>query len=146
MRRALRSQRRGHALAAVQLRARRAAHASRDGGINRVSVSDLGFLAGMGEKLGHYVYALVDARGGIFYVGKGKGDRVYQHAVQARVVGDERPEELKLNTIKRIHRRGEAVGIEIVRHGLTDKEAFEVEAAVMDILRLTGHCPAPRSR
>jgi hypothetical protein len=104
-----------------------------------VSVSDLGFLAGMGEKLGYYVYALADPDGGIFYVGKGKGDRVYQHAVQARTVGDEKPEELKLNTIKRIHRRGQAVGIEIVRHGLTDKEAFEVEAAVMDMLRLTGH-------
>jgi hypothetical protein len=29
--------------------------------------------------------------------------------------------------------------VEIIRHDLTDKEAFEVEGAVMDVLRLTGH-------
>jgi hypothetical protein len=104
-----------------------------------MSAPDLRFLAGMGEKLGYYVYALKDPAGGIFYVGKGKGNRVYQHAVQALAVGGEKPDQLKLNTIKRIHRRGQAVGIEIVRHGLTDKEAFEVEAGLMDALRLTGH-------
>jgi hypothetical protein len=93
----------------------------------------------MAEKLGYYVYALKDPEGGIFYVGKGKGNRVYQHAIAALVVGGESPEELKLNVIKRIQRRGHAVGIEIVRHSLTSKEAFEVEGAVMDILHLTGH-------
>ena len=104
-----------------------------------MSATDLGFLKGMGEKLGYYVYALREPGGGIFYVGKGKGNRVYQHAVQAKVVGRENPDALKLNTIKRIHRQGQAVGIEILRHGLTDREAFEVEAGVMDMLRLTGH-------
>lgn len=104
-----------------------------------MSTSDLGFLKGMGEKLGYYVYALREPGGGIFYVGKGKGDRVYQHAVQAKAVGNEKPEALKLNTIKRIHNRGQAVGIEIVRHGLTSDEAYEVEAGLMDMLRLTGH-------
>ena len=104
-----------------------------------MSSKDLRFLAGMGEKLGYYVYALVDPRGGIFYVGKGKGDRVYQHAAAALSVKDESAAELKLNTIRSIHRRSQAVGVEIIRHGLVEKEAFEVEGAVMDVLRLTGH-------
>lgn len=104
-----------------------------------MSATDLGFLKGMGEKLGYYVYALREPGGGIFYVGKGKGNRVYQHAVEARAVGNKKPEALKLNTIKRIHKRGQAVGIDIVRHGLTSEEAYVVEAAVMDMLRLTGH-------
>jgi hypothetical protein len=104
-----------------------------------MSEQSYGFLAGMTEKLGYYVYALVDPQGGIFYVGKGKGDRVYQHATAAIAVDGERPGELKLNTIRGIHRRKQAVGVEIIRHGLTEKEAFEVEGAVIDVLRMTGH-------
>jgi uncharacterized protein len=104
-----------------------------------MSAPDLGFLKGMSEKLGYYVYALRDPKGGIFYVGKGKGNRVYQHAVEARVVAGERAGQLKLNTIKGIHEQGRAVGIEIIRHNLSEQEAFKVEGAVMDTLRLTGH-------
>lgn len=107
-----------------------------------MTANDLGFLAGMGEKLGYYVYALRDPAGGIFYVGKGKGDRVYQHvaaAAAALVVGGAKPEELKLNTINRIQKRGERVGVEIIRHGMSETEALEVEAAAFDLLRLTGH-------
>ncbi|AHI27618.1 hypothetical protein H845_3717 (plasmid) [Komagataeibacter xylinus E25] len=38
------------------------------------------------EQIGYYVYRLVDPRNGeTFYVGKGKGNRVFQHAVGARV-------------------------------------------------------------
>jgi hypothetical protein len=45
---------------------------------------------GVAEKLGYYVYALRDPTrsGAIFYVGKGQGDRVYQHA-SGREVGVE---------------------------------------------------------
>lgn len=105
-----------------------------------MSAMELGFLAGIGEKLRYYVYALVDPRDGtIFYVGKGKGDRVFQHAAAARAVDGEKPGELKLNRIREIHQGGDAVVVEIIRHGLDEDEAFEVEAAVIDVLRLTGH-------
>jgi hypothetical protein len=104
-----------------------------------MSTHDLSFLSGMSEKLGYYVYALRDPEGGIFYVGKGKGNRVYQHAAAALSVDGEASSELKLNTIKRIHKRGQVVGVEIIRHGLKENEALEVEAAAFDLLRLTGH-------
>ena len=36
------------------------------------------------ESLGNYVYRLIDPRNGeTFYVGKGKGNRVFQHAAGA---------------------------------------------------------------
>jgi len=100
----------------------------------------LAFLPGVSEHLGYYVYALIDPRDNtIFYVGKGKGDRVYQHARYAKKVdrGESRAE-LKLGRIQDIHRAGLDVRVEIVRHGLTEEVAFEVEAAVMDALEISG--------
>ena len=101
----------------------------------------LSFLPGIAERLGYYVYALRDPtrEGELFYVGKGKGDRVYQHAAQALAVDpDEGEVGLKLARIRSIHDAGQEVGVEIIRHGLTEGVAFEVEAAVSDALRLAG--------
>jgi len=97
----------------------------------------LRFWSGIAEKLDYYVYALRDPRAerGIFYVGKGKGDRVYQHAREALKVDGESSQSLKLNTINEIRAQGLQVGVEIIRHKLTEPEAFEVEAAVIDTLR-----------
>lgn len=40
-----------------------------------------GFPSGVSEKIGNYVYRLIDPRNGeTFYVGKGKGNRVFAHA------------------------------------------------------------------
>lgn len=99
------------------------------------------WLPGVAERLGYYVYALSDPRDGqVFYVGKGKGDRVFQHAVHARKVSDSEPTGvLKLDTIRAIHSAGDRVGVELIRHGLPDEAtAFEVEAAVIDALVLVG--------
>lgn len=84
------------------------------------------------EALQYYVYALVDPRDNrIFYVGKGVGNRVYQHA-RAAVVDDS--QSLKLSTIRDIMKLGKDVKHYILRHNMTEKEAFLVESAIIDLL------------
>jgi hypothetical protein len=79
----------------------------------------LAFLPGVAERLGFYVYALRDPRiGQVFYVGKGVGDRVYQHARNAKASG-ESAKGAKLATIREVHNAGLEVGVEIIRPGST---------------------------
>lgn len=100
---------------------------------------ELGFLRGMAENLEHYVYALADPRTRkIFYVGKRKGDRVYQHAAAALKLAGESAEESKLGTIQAIQQAGLSPVVHILRHRMTDEVAREVEAAVIDAMRLVG--------
>jgi len=82
------------------------------------------------EKLGYYVYFLIDPETKqVFYIGKGVGNRVFAHANAA--ISNPTPSE-KLDRIREIHDRGLSVEHVIHRHGLTEKEAFEVEAALID--------------
>lgn len=82
------------------------------------------------EQLKTYVYRLLDPRTGeTFYVGKGKGNRVFAHA-RAEIEGDELSEKLK--RIREIRNAGLEVSHVIHRHGLDDETAFEIEAALMD--------------
>lgn len=84
------------------------------------------------EALGYYVYALVDPRDNrIFYIGKGCGDRVFQHAEDALI---EDNESLKLSTIRDIRNKGLDVAYYILRHNLTEKEAYLVESSLIDLL------------
>lgn len=84
------------------------------------------------EGLRCYVYVLVDPRDNrIFYVGKGTGNRVYQHA-QAALVDD--CQSLKLSTIREIKGLGLDVKYYIIRHNLTEQEAYLVESAIIDLL------------
>jgi hypothetical protein len=105
-----------------------------------VARDPLSFLPGVAEKLGRYVCALRDPRSGaVFYVGNGKGERVYQHAKHARKIAGETGKLLKLDTIREIHGAGLEVGVEIIRHRIPSGEvAYEVEAAVIDTLALAG--------
>lgn len=86
------------------------------------------------EKLGYYVYFLIDPTttpNQVFYVGKGTGNRIFAHinvAISSPTEND------KLDRIRSIHSQGKQVIHSIVRHGLTENEAFEVEAALIDYI------------
>lgn len=83
------------------------------------------------EKLGYYVYALIDPRNRkVFYVGKGKGNRIYAHVLASEAI--ETKEVEKIKTIRAIRAAGKEVQHVVIRHGLTENEAFAVEAAMID--------------
>src|SRR5207302_11488149 len=85
------------------------------------------------EKLQHYVYRLIDPRNGeTFYVGKGVGNRVFEHARGERGLSEDAELSEKLTRIRRIRRDGFEVAHVIHRHGLGQETAFEVEAALID--------------
>lgn len=93
------------------------------------------------EQLQYYVYRLIDPRTGqTFYVGKGKGNRIYAHINdalksfdgQSYESNDEDEISEKIKQIREIKAAGLEVIHVIQRYGLTEKEAFEVEAAHID--------------
>jgi hypothetical protein len=90
------------------------------------------------EKIGWYVYALRNPLDGrVFYIGKGTGNRVLQHAKDAKAATNESVVSQKLDVIKSIHAAGKEVDAFLLRYQLkSEKEAYEVESAVIDTLRL----------
>jgi hypothetical protein len=92
------------------------------------------FSAFVSERLGHYVYRLIDPRNGdTFYVGRGQGDRIFAHVAESALPnsGEEQPD-LKLNKIRLIKLAGFSVQHVVHRHGLNESQAREVEAALID--------------
>ena len=78
----------------------------------------------------HYVYRLIDPRNGeTFYVGRGIGNRVFDHA-QGEIQEDSLSE--KMARIREIHLAGFNVDHVIHRHGMNLPTAKEVEAALID--------------
>lgn len=84
------------------------------------------------ERLGFYVYLLIDpSTNKVFYVGKGIGNRIFDHinrAIASPLESD------RLDKIRSIQTEGLQVKHSIIRHGLTEKEAFEVEASLIDFI------------
>ena len=94
------------------------------------------------KQLGYYVYRLIDPRTGLtFYVGKGKGNRVFAHANDAlknyegqkyiiKDVDDD--ESAKIKQIRSIRNSGLDVIMVIHRYGMDEQTAYEVESALID--------------
>jgi len=96
------------------------------------------------EKLDYYVYFLQDPiTDEVFYVGKGTGNRIFDH-IECAIETNDKTE--KLETIRDILESGNKVKHFILRHGLTEQIAFEIEAALIDFVGMknlanlqTGH-------
>lgn len=85
------------------------------------------------EKLKTYVYLLVDPRTEKpFYVGKGKGNRINHHLLRA--LEWDLNEKAKIKTIRDIQGAGREVGLVILRHGLSEEVALEIETAMIDFI------------
>ena len=88
------------------------------------------------EKLKFYVYCLIDPRDEKpFYIGKGKENRVFEHArssIKNELNSD------KLDKIREIRSNGLKVKHIIIRHGLSEDEAFKVESSLIDFMRHFG--------
>lgn len=85
------------------------------------------------KELKSYVYRLIDPRNGeTFYVGKGQGNRVFQHLKGA--LSSEESDDIsdKIKTIREINAAGLNVIHVIHRHGMDETLASEVEAALID--------------
>lgn len=92
----------------------------------------LRFSVAVSEELKSYVYRLIDPRNGeTFYVGKGKGNRVFDHVECLDSANFDKMND-KLKTIQDIKNAGLEVIHVIHRHGLSDEGARQVEAALID--------------
>lgn len=94
------------------------------------------FPAAIIEKINYYIYCLVDPRNqNIFYVGKGVGNRVFQHA-QGALSGKSHENE-KISLINEIHKNGLEPLYYILRHNIKNEEqALEYEALAIDLLSI----------
>lgn len=79
----------------------------------------------------YYVYGLIDPRSKqIFYIGKGAGNRVFEHEKES--ISSPDSEKLKLKTIAEIKAEGLDVEKIIINCNLTEEEAFVAEAALIN--------------
>jgi hypothetical protein len=86
------------------------------------------------QELKYYVYFLKDPLERLpFYIGKGINNRVFAH-LNCAIENEEKSE--KLDKIREIIQRENDNIVEhiIIRHGLTEKEAYLIEASMIDFL------------
>ncbi|MEI8202911.1 MAG: hypothetical protein WCH34_07865 [Bacteroidota bacterium] len=83
------------------------------------------------QELRYYVYMLVDPNDNKpFYVGKGLDNRVFDHLSCA--LTDIDSTNAKYEKIREINKNGQTVNHIITRHGLTEHEAYQIEATLID--------------
>ena len=95
------------------------------------------FPAGVAEKLRHYVYTLHDPRhtqnDAPFYIGKGfENDRCFSHFFEAEVAESLLSRSQKIERILSIWNDSCDVSVFIHRYDLNEREAFLVEAALIE--------------
>jgi len=89
------------------------------------------------QALKYYVYMLLDSSDNKpFYVGKGIDNRVFNHLACA--LTDTDTSNAKYDKIREIIESGHTVKHIIVRHGLSESEAFQIEASLIDTLTYCG--------
>ncbi len=89
------------------------------------------------QQLNYYVYMLIDPTNNKpFYIGKGLENRVFNHLSCA--LTDLDTTNAKYDKIREITNSGQTVGHIIVRHGLRELEAFQIEASLIDSLSYCG--------
>ena len=85
----------------------------------------------------YYVYGLIDPRTNqFFYIGKGTGNRVFEHERESLSSPDS--DKLKLKTIAEIKSAGLDVLKIIINYDLTEAEAFASEASLINAFNLIG--------
>lgn len=87
------------------------------------------FSPAVADQLKYYVYMYSHpVTGEIFYVGKGKGNRVFAHL-------EDKKESKKVNYISKLSAEGLQPKIEILIHGLEDEvTALRVESSIIDLI------------
>ncbi len=89
------------------------------------------FPTGLSERMNYYVYVYSDPDDGkIFYIGKGKDNRCFDHLKCQEECG-------KTDKIKEIQSRGKEPIIHILARNLSEKEAYDIEAACISILGIS---------
>ena len=84
-----------------------------------------------------YVYALEDPRDNkIFYIGKGVGNRVFEHAKDALKEATNSTDKIQL--IRDILQEDKKVNTYIIAHKLSEREAFLIESSLIETLKTLG--------
>lgn len=86
------------------------------------------------DNLKYYVYKLIDPRDEkVFYIGKGKSNRVFSHINLSEKYNDKEKEiSDKIFRIREIKNEGLEVIVVIHRHGMEEETAYAVEASLID--------------